>query len=60
LKAGTAVITAKSSDGKVSAKCTITVTDKKQAVEIRIPIFEKEDRTITCGYRYWAKWIKTR
>lgn len=58
LKEGAAVITA-SSGGSVSASLTVTVTAKKQAVEIKIPIFERGrqgEQPADTGY--WANWIK--
>ncbi len=61
LKAGTATITAKSSNGKVSAVLAATVTEKKAAVEIKIPIFERGrqgEQPADSGY--WAKWIKAK
>jgi putative aldouronate transport system substrate-binding protein len=59
LKAGTAQITAKSSNSEVSASITVTVTEKKAAVEIKVPIFERGrqgEQPADSGY--WAKYIK--
>lgn len=59
LKAGTAKITAKSSDSDVSASITVTVTEKRAAVEIKLPVFERGrqgEQPADSGY--WAKYIK--
>jgi putative aldouronate transport system substrate-binding protein len=58
LKAGTAKITAKASNGTASATITVTVTAKQAAKEIKIPIFER-GRTgeQPADNSYWAKWI---
>lgn len=59
LKVGNATITAKPSTGKVSASIAVTVTAKKAAVEIKIPIFERgRQGEQAADSSYWAKWIK--
>ncbi len=61
LKAGTATITAKPSSGKASATIAVTVTAKKAAVEIKIPIFERgRQGQQAADTGYWAKWIKAK
>lgn len=60
LKAGTAVITAYSStNSKVSADITVTVTAKAAPIEIRIPVFERgRQGQQPADTGYWAKWIQ--
>lgn len=59
LKAGTATIKAASSDGKVSQSIVVTVTAKKEAVTIRVPIYERgRQGQQPADTGYWARWIK--
>jgi putative aldouronate transport system substrate-binding protein len=61
LKAGTAKITAKSSDGKVSKAISVAVTAKTKAVQISIPIFERgRPGQQPADTGYWAQWIKAK